>query len=214
MSVRPRDTRTRSVPSTSTAATATRSASLGSGMKAYCCSSTPISAAAKSPNFGLPTIAAQPPAPVNAAISPARSGAGRARPVDRGPTRRRHARQGRETGRQDAAAQEVASERVTDPERAQARQRRAPHRIQGRSGQGTPQGAPQGCEGGRAATGLSAPKAIRTLAQRGRRGASRGGRPGSAGQTKGVVSEANETRSASRLLMPFHCLATACGSER
>ncbi len=56
--------------------------------------------------------------------------------------------------------------------------------------------------------------AIRTLAQRGRRGASRGGRPGSAGQTKGVVSEANGTRSASRLLMPFLIRAIANGSER
>ncbi len=39
-------------------------------------------------------------------------------PADRGPTSRSRARQGRELGRQDAAAQEVASGRVTDPERA------------------------------------------------------------------------------------------------
>ncbi len=125
-------------------------------------------------------------------------------PADRDPTVTATRARGANQGRQDAAAPEVASERVTDPERAAGAPAPSTAPDDRRSGPGHPEGGADKREReGRPRPPERTLTAIRTRAQRGRRGASRGGRPGSAGQTR--VQRAKRTKPAVRhdSLCPF-----------
>lgn len=128
--------------------------------------------------------------------------------------RHSRARQGREPGRQDAAASEVPSERVTDPERAAGAPTPSTAPDLRRSGPGHPEGGANRRTRRPPAAARENPDGDKdpSAARATRRQPSRSSRLCRA--NKGVVSEANETRRASRLLMPFSNRATASDYER